>query len=156
MADRKHTDLIVVHCSATFPFLDIGAEEIRVLHASPKGQMVPWNGGQMPAFGWADIGYHYVIRRDGAVDEGRPEDAIGAHVRGYNEISIGICLVGGADGKFDYTRRQLEALAHLIQSILIVKRYSRALVVGHRDYTRNKTCPNFDVKQWWYNGAWKG
>ena len=154
MENRHHTDVIVIHCSATSPFLDIGAGEIRTLHSSPKGEMVPWNGGQMPAFGWDDIGYHYVVRRDGRVERGRDINAIGAHVKGYNSVSIGICLIGGGDGKFDFTKGQMWSLEKLITATLGV--FPHAAVRGHNDYTKYKTCPNFDVKMWWYNGLWQG
>jgi N-acetylmuramoyl-L-alanine amidase len=81
-AIRKKTDLLVVHCAATKASMDIGAKEIRRWHKDR---------------GWDDIGYHYVIRRNGDVEIGRPENAVGAHVAGKNSTSVGICLVGGID-----------------------------------------------------------
>ena len=54
---RKITE-IIVHCSATSPGWDIGVEEIRALHGSSPSIQVPWDGGMLPGFGWADIGYH--------------------------------------------------------------------------------------------------
>jgi N-acetylmuramoyl-L-alanine amidase len=104
--------------------------------------------------GWDGCGYHFVIKRDGNVEEGRHIDAIGAHTKGYNQVSIGICLAGGWKGKFDFTRKQMDALEALIQSLKLVKAYSGARVGGHRDYDKNKQCPGFDVTEWWYNGKW--
>ena len=63
----RDINLLVVHCSATQAGLDVGAAEIR-----------KWHVGQ----GWKDIGYHYVIRRSGAIEPGRPESEVGAHAQG--------------------------------------------------------------------------
>lgn len=117
--------------------MDIGVEEIRQWHLEK---------------GWTDIGYHYVIRRDGNVEEGRQDDQMGAHVKGYNQVTLGICLVGGWKGKFDFTRKQMDALEALVSALLL--KYKKAVVKGHRDIDNKKTCPGFDVPQWWYNGEW--
>jgi len=74
-------NLIVVHASYTPPSMDIGAETIRDWHVNDNG--------------WDDIGYHYVITRAGEVEVGRPLEMAGAHVRGHNDDSIGVCLIGG-------------------------------------------------------------
>ena len=65
---------LVVHCSATPASRDIGAKEIDLMHRQK---------------GWRCIGYHYVIRRDGRVEAGRPENEPGAHVEGHNGHSLG-------------------------------------------------------------------
>ncbi|MGG5832633.1 peptidoglycan recognition protein family protein, partial [Bacillus pumilus] len=85
---RESTDAIFVHCSATKPSQNVGVREIRQWH---KEQ------------GWLDVGYHFIIKRDGTVEAGRDEMAVGSHAKGYNHNSIGVCLVGGIDdkGKFD-------------------------------------------------------
>ena len=72
---------IILHCSATPASMDIGAKEIRDWHV---------NGNH-----WRDIGYHWVIRRDGTVEKGRPEYQVGAHCLNHNANSIGVCMVGG-------------------------------------------------------------
>ena len=64
---RKKTEYIVVHCSATRPEMDIGVQELRKWHMKK---------------GWTDVGYHYVIRRNGTVERGRHPAAIGSHVKG--------------------------------------------------------------------------
>lgn len=130
-------DYIVVHCSATKPEQDIGADEIRLWHRQR---------------GWLDIGYHKVIRRDGTVEDGRPLHAQGAHARGFNDVSIGICLVGGINARGkpanNYTTEQLTALAALLDSLQM--RHPRANVLGHRDLPNvAKACPCFDVKPWY-------
>lgn len=134
---------IIVHCSATPADMDIGAPEIREWHVNGNG--------------WDDIGYHYVIRRDGIIDGGRPLEIMGAHAGGHNEDSIGICLVGGVDAddrrtaEFNYTREQMRALERVIETMM--QRYGSALdVLGHRDLPGvSKACPCFDVRRWWYN-----
>lgn len=132
---------IYIHCSATGPDLDIGAAEIRQWHTDPK----PYGNG------WADIGYHYVIRRDGSVEKGRDESVPGAHVLGHNKSSLGVCLVGGVDqnGKPDcnFTRSQWGSLAALMLNI--TQRHPQAIVRGHRDADSGKDCPTFDAAAWW-------
>ncbi|MCQ1855985.1 N-acetylmuramoyl-L-alanine amidase [Neorhizobium galegae] len=103
------------------------------------------------ANGWLMFRYHYVIRRDGRVEIGRPVDAIGAHVEGYNSISVGICLVGGVDAKGhsedNFTSAQYAALAELL--IQLKAKYPKATIQGHRDFPKvAKDCPCFDVRNW--------
>ena len=97
---------LVIHTAATRPSMDIGVKEIRQWHK---------------AKGWSDIGYHYVIRRDGRVEKGRPESRVGAHVAGYNRDSIGICLVGGVSENLvpenNYTEAQWKALEELLHKL---------------------------------------
>lgn len=145
---RKHTDLIVIHCSATQPEHDIGVAEIDAWHKNR---------------GFAAIGYHWVIRRDGALEPGRPEWAVGAHVHGHNSDSVGVCLVGGVGeaGKPEnnFSTSQFERLRGLLADLLA--RYPGAEVLGHRDLSPDidgdgvvepwewiKACPCFDVRGW--------
>ena len=129
---------IIVHCAYTKPSMDIGVAEIRQWHLDR---------------GWADIGYQYVIRRDGMIEKGRDldkdgnvDEETGAHTLGHNVGSIGICLVGGMDeeGKPDcnFTWMQYRTLKNLIENLQT--RYPNTPVHGHRDYA-NKECPCFDV-----------
>ena len=128
---------IVIHCSDTGAGQDIGAKEIRAWHTAlpPMGN------------GWADIGYHYVIRRNGIIESGRPEDVVGSHVQGHNANSIGVCMVGGAHGFCNFTWQQWGTLRSLIQDLLI--RYPNAAVYGHHDLNPAKACPSFDARAWW-------
>lgn len=135
---RKRTDFIVIHCSATRAIQNIGAKEIRQWH---KAQ------------GWADIGYHFVIRRNGAVEKGRAIDAIGSHVKGHNANSVGVCLVGGLGNQApwppenNFTREQWASLKKVVADLL--KKYPKAKVLGHRDFPGvAKACPCFDAKVW--------
>lgn len=117
--------------------MDIGVREIREWHLDR---------------GWSDIGYHYVIRRNGNIEEGRPESYVGAHTIGKNDRSLAICLVGGDTerGYPNFTRKQFETLIYLINSLLL--KYPKATVHGHNEFTTEKTCPVFDVKEYWYGG----
>jgi N-acetylmuramoyl-L-alanine amidase len=134
---RTRTDHIVIHCSATRGVQDIGAAEIRRWH---KAQ------------GWADIGYAYVIRRNGKVEKGRAQGSVGSHVKGHNHSSVGVCLVGGLDDKTwrpvdNFTAAQWASLKALIAKL--VKDYPKARVLGHRDFPGvAKQCPCFPAKVW--------
>jgi len=149
---RVRTDFIVVHCAATPPSADIGAAEIDGWHK---------------AKGWRGIGYHYVIRRNGEVEPGRPEGEHGAHEPAVNARSVAVCLVGGVrqvedrDGKEDidgprwdfepennFTEEQFASLRRLLGELKA--RYSSAQILGHRDIPGvKKACPSFDVRAWW-------
>ncbi len=133
---RKSTDFIVIHCSATPAGMDIGAKEIDRWHR---------------AKGWFRIGYHFVIRRDGSIEYGRELNAVGAHAVGFNERSIGICLVGGVakDNKTpenNYTPAQWLTLEKLVSEL--EQQFPKAKVVGHRDLNPGRGCPSFNVKDW--------
>ena len=123
-------NLLVVHCSDTPNHLssNISASYIHNMHLN---------------FGWDGIGYHKIISRNGKVENGRPDYWIGAHVKGKNKISLGVCLIG--QNKF--TKKQFQSLEKVLKNWK--KLYPKAKILGHRDahYTK-KTCPNFDVAEW--------
>ena len=132
---------VILHCADTRPDwmngrpLSEKVAEIRRWHVQQRG--------------WRDIGYHWVIDRDGKVASGRREAEIGAHVEGHNRGTIGICLLGGfgasADDPFakNFTAAQAAAAKRLIAEIkgrtVILK------VSGHNDYAA-KECPGFKVR----------
>lgn len=139
----RRIDMIVVHCSWTPPSADIGAHEIRQWHVDGNG--------------WSDIGYHYVICRNGEVETGRDLDGdgdvleeVGAHAFGFNAHSVGICLVGGKgeDGgdETNFTEAQYLSLKGLLREL--GWKCPGAQILGHNDLTDAKTCPTFDVKAW--------
>jgi N-acetylmuramoyl-L-alanine amidase len=126
----KSVDYIVVHGSETKDDKDIGVEEIRRAHRQK---------------GWLDVGFHFIIRRDGMVERGRPHDVPGAHVRGYNHVSLGICLVGQT-----YTDVQMKELEVLVRDLR--KLHPNAIILGKRDLGKvNTHNPGFDVSHWWNN-----
>src|SRR5471030_3257168 len=103
LTDRRTTELLVVHCSATPATMDIGVREITQWHIRR---------------GFDTVGYHYVIRRNGELETGRRESAVGAHVKGHNANSIGICLAGGVDARNkpenNFTAAQFNTLERLL------------------------------------------
>ncbi len=131
----RRIDKIIIHSSATPPEMDIGVAEIDQWHKER---------------GFSQIGYHFVIRRDGAIERGRPVCATGAHARGYNLHSIGICWIGGYNNNKDKqpednrTDEQKPSMVMLIKSLLVV--FPIDEVFGHRDIA-NTACPSFDVKK---------
>jgi len=141
---RTITD-IVVHCTATRAWQDFSADDIRRMH---KAQ------------GWSDIGYHYVVRLDGTIENGRDVDIIGAHVEGHNKNSIGVVYVGGLDnqGKAKDTRTENQKKSLLLLLMDLRKLYPKAKISGHRDFSPDKNgdgtispdefikaCPCFDA-----------
>ncbi len=135
---RNHTNYIVIHSAATKPSFNGGIEDIDRWHRDRGFDMV---------------GYHYVITRDGAIQHGRDLAVMGAHAKGHNHESIGICLIGGVnddmDAEFNFTRQQLAALEDVLNDMLAV--YYNAEVIGHRDIMADghTKCPSFNVGAWW-------
>lgn len=132
-------EYIVVHAADTKPSMDIGVEEIRKWHVEERK--------------WSDIGYHFVIRRDGSIEAGRPLDIPGAHVRGFNSVSWGICMAGGmtehGTSDCNFTKRQYFSLDILITELL--DKAPQAKAQGHRDFKGVvKTCPNFNIREFYY------
>lgn len=131
---------IILHCAGTRPDWMAGrplaekVAEIRRWHIHGRG--------------WRDIGYHWVIDRDGAVAPGRPETEIGAHVEGHNRGTIGICLLGGygasAGDPFgkNFTAAQEAAVKRLVREIR--GRTEIRSITGHNDHAV-KACPGFRV-----------
>ena len=87
------------------------------------------------------IGYHFVIDADGTLENGHKIGEIGAHCKGQNQGSIGICLVGTDR----FTMRQWDVLAKLINEL--AQKYPQATLHGHREFAA-KICPGFDVAEW--------
>ena len=126
----REINLIVIHCAATTPSMDIGVREIREWHL---------------ARGWSDIGYHYVIRRSGLIEIGRKLEIAGAHAQGYNAKSIGICLAGGLN-EFDFSVKQLAALETKLTRLMA--QFPDVKICGHHDLNPDKECPRFNVGEW--------
>jgi N-acetylmuramoyl-L-alanine amidase len=146
---RRNITKIIVHCSATPEGEDKTVADIRADH---KKQ------------GWSDIGYHYVVYRDGTVHEGRDVDIQGAHCadNGGNIGSIGVCYIGGVEKRkagIPYaklkpkdTRTDAQKVALLNLLLTLRKLYPQAKIYGHRDFDMHgKTCPSFDAKKEYSN-----
>lgn len=130
----RNIEYIIIHCSATREGQDISAATIDKWHK---------------ARGWKGIGYHYVVGLNGQIEFGRPEAEVGAHAKGYNSNSIGICYIGGveSDGrtpKDTRTPQQKESLLQILRALKVD--YPNAIIIGHRDVS-SKACPSFEAKQ---------
>ena len=130
----RELEMIVIHCSATMKSTDYTVERLKRDHL---------------ARGFNDIGYHYVIRRDGAIEQGRPIEKPGAHAAGYNTNSIGICYAGGKGDnnqpEDNRTPEQKQAMYDLVASLK--QQFPQAEITGHRDLPGvHKDCPCFSVK----------
>jgi len=88
------------------------------------------------------VGYHFVITLDGHVQTGRHIDETGAHARGYNNTSIGICLIGTDQ----FTEQQWLALKQQVQALQ--NTFPDINIIGHNQINTHKTCPGFDVPAW--------
>lgn len=130
--NKRNIKEIIVHCSATPEGKDFTVAQIKQWHLQR---------------GFSDIGYHYVIYRDGSVHTGRPESVSGAHCTGHNTISIGVCYIGGCatngtTPKDTRTPAQKVALVKLLKELKA--KYPKATIHSHKDYA-NKACPSFDA-----------
>ena len=124
---------IIIHCSATREGQDIPVETIKKWHTEGRG--------------WTDIGYHFYIELDGAIKKGRDIDKSGAHCKGHNRNSIGVCYCGGveSDGKTPKDTRteiQKESLLHVLKTLMAM--YPLATIYSHNEFA-NKACPSFDA-----------
>ena len=131
--EERRIDTIIIHCTATPPGMKVSVDDIDHWHK---------------ALGWKGIGYHYVVDLDGTVYRGRSVDDVGAHCRGYNAHSIGVCYVGGLDAQGHpadtRTPEQKEALRALVTALK--KQYPNAKVYSHKRFA-NKACPCFDAER---------
>ena len=131
--EGRRIDAIIVHCTATPPGMKVTVDDIDRWHK---------------ARGWKGIGYHYVVDLDGTVYRGRADDCVGAHCKGHNAHSIGVCYVGGLDaqGRPADTRTpaQKDALRRLVGALK--RQYPHAKVYNHRRFA-NKACPCFDAEK---------
>ena len=143
----RKIDLIVIHCSATRADRSLTLDDLEMQHRRR---------------GFNGTGYHYYIRKDGTVHLTRPIERIGAHVKGFNSNSVGICYEGGLDArgnpKDTRTPEQRSALHLLVYQLL--QQFRNARVCGHRDLSPDldgdgkvepwewvKQCPCFEVSK---------
>ena len=157
----REIDELIVHCSDS-EFGD--AETIDGWHTRPKMPLeiaekikrkeLPAKEAHKYGRGWSDIGYHYVVlngRRkargryrtedDGRIETGRPLEIPGAHCRGHNKRSVGVCLIG----KHHFTAKQLlQAIPELVRELGL--NAPKIVIKGHYEYDKGKTCPNIDME----------
>ena len=129
---------IIIHCSATREEQQVSVDTIRDWHL---------------AKGWNDIGYHFYVELDGTIKKGRDIDKIGAHCKGHNRNSIGICYCGGVetDGKTPKdtrTQEQKDSLLHVLKTLKAM--YPEAVIYSHNEFAA-KACPSFDATEEYEN-----
>ena len=137
--NERDIEFIAIHCAATKPSMTVDRERIKGWHLKR---------------GFSDIGYHFYIRQDGSLEFGRPIYKTGAHVAGYNSVSVGVCYEGGIDEEgeaFDTrTPQQKRAIVDLLTELKV--NYPKAIIQGHKDFPKvYKACPSFDAKSEYEN-----
>lgn len=136
--NKRNIKELIVHCSATPEGKDFTVADIKRWHL---------------ARGFSDIGYHYVIYRDGSIHIGRDESISGAHCTNHNSISIGICYIGGcaSDGKTPKDTRTPQQKASLVQLLKTLKaKYPKAKIYPHYKFAA-KACPSFNAEEEYKN-----
>tara|TARA_B110000196_G_scaffold224844_1_gene193752 strand:+ start:84 stop:539 length:456 start_codon:yes stop_codon:yes gene_type:complete len=136
----RNINKLIVHCSATREGQHISIDTIKDWHVNGRG--------------WKDVGYHYVIYLDGRIKKGREDSVQGAHTKGHNKNSLGICYIGGVEAQRDSkgkwpakdtrTCEQKESLKNLLMTLKAM--HPDSIVHGHRDFS-NKACPSFDATE---------
>lgn len=143
-------DSIVVHCADTREDdpatpkneeMDIGVVEIEAWHKE-RALKEPWSKYIDEAGEEKFIGYHYVVRRNGKIEAGRPVHIVGCHTAGFNQKSIGICWVG----RHSMSAAQRYALVDLCAATAIYHGLDSIDIYAHNQFNSKKTCPNFDSK----------
>ena len=136
MNRRKATTMIIINCSATREGQDVKAADIKRWHKER---------------GFDDIGYHYVIDLDGTIEKGRDEALVGAHCKGHNATSIGICYVGGCDKnmkpKDTRTPEQRRSMLSLVRKLVNKYKIPVTQIWAHHDFDKHKACPSFDISE---------
>lgn len=141
----RKIDMIVILCSATRADVPLSPRQLDEMHRQR---------------GFDGCGYHYYVRRDGEICTMRPVDRPGAHAKGYNQHSIGVCYEGGLDeqGRPADTRTELQKRSLRVLVRVLAMDFQTRRIVGHRDLSPDlngdgviepeewtKVCPCFDV-----------
>lgn len=131
--DRK-VDKIIIHTSDSPDTMDIGFEEINQWHKE-RGEWEAYDG-------WIFCGYHVIVRRNGLIEVGRPDNVAGVHCKGHNATSIGIVWVG----RDKMTEEQHQMLLLLVSDKMDLYGLDIKHVFGHYEFNADKTCPNLDME----------
>ena len=131
----RKIDRIVIHCTATKPGHDVDISDVREWHV--KGN------------GWTDVGYHYVIKLDGTIQNGRPVRKMGAGVKGHNRDTIHVAYVGGCDNTGQPANTMNTAQMGAIYEICTAlgRVFGALELIGHNDLTDEKACPSYNVRE---------
>lgn len=153
------TKQVIIHCAATPNGKPISVERIDDMHRRRGFKRTKKN---VAAFNsdLKHIGYNFYIDVDGSCHNGRGLNEVGAHVRGHNRGTVGVCMAGTdkfTDAQWMTLRNLAKALEYMYRNDVVFK--------GHRDYSPDlngdgkitsnefiKLCPGFDVSRWVDNG----
>lgn len=127
--------MVIIHCADTPDTMDIGVDEIDQWHKEMGFKKQPLSARH--------CGYHWVIRRDGTCEMGRHVNEMGAHTRGKNATSLGICLVG----RNCFDEKQIDALKFMVKDTLFYYGIDVKNVFGHYEFDSKKTCPNLNMDE---------
>jgi N-acetylmuramoyl-L-alanine amidase len=127
----RKIEKLVIHCSDSPDPSAIRLKDIEAWHKD-RG---------FTSVSGIHCGYHYVIPRDGTLEVGRPESEVGAHVQGFNSISLGICLVG----RKLFSTEQMDTLFLLLSDLLLKYQLPVGAILGHYELNPHKTCPNMQM-----------
>lgn len=133
MKIKRKINEIIIHCTATEYYLPVTKTDLYRWHVVERH--------------FSDIGYHYLIHQDGSLTTCRPLYLAGAHCKGHNQHSIGICYVGGLFSGTPYDTRSIRAKETLNKLIKdLCNSFPITKITGHNEYS-NKSCPCFDAKK---------
>lgn len=134
---------IIIHCSASSDPKDDNFERLVDFHTSPKTKKFKWGDYDTYGKDFDDCGYHYFITKDGTLYLGRPLHIAGAHCRGHNLDSIGICFSG--DGEL--TESQIRTGKMILGDLKYELGILSENIYPHNHFNKTKTCPNFDIEE---------
>ena len=125
---------IIIHCSATPESREVTVKDLHKWHVEERG--------------WSDIGYHFFIDLEGEIHECRPLERTGAHTKGHNYDSIGVCYAGGLNSDHKPKDTRTEMQKDSLQDLLCQLKglYPKSVVYGHNNFS-SKACPSFDAKE---------
>tara|TARA_R110002020_G_scaffold93467_2_gene225498 strand:+ start:4267 stop:4668 length:402 start_codon:yes stop_codon:yes gene_type:complete len=128
----RNINEIVLHCADTKITQSFSIKDIRKWHVEERG--------------WSDVGYHYYIRLNGNIERGRPVEKSGAHAKGHNSNSIGVCFEGGklSNGDKWVTPLLPQMIGYKKLKDYLFAVYGELKVSAHYEYS-SKSCPNFDI-----------
>ena len=150
MRELKH---ISIHCTDSDVPAHDNVEVIRQWHTLPKipkdvvdkikKGLLPKSTAYQYGNGWKDIGYHWIILKNGDIAEGRPMDVTPAAVGGHNTGMIAIALTG----RNKFSEAQFKSLKRLIKKLMFEHNIGKSYIKGHNEYAGHETrgCPNFNV-----------
>ena len=135
---------VIIHCTASDDEADNRDHALTKLHIMPPDIEVHWNNKQVNCFGFDSVGYHFVVWKTGDIQNFRDLEEMGAHVKGHNGDSVGVCLAG----LNDFSPFQMRQAAKLVWELCQAYGLDPLKDVHpHNKYTDKKTCPNFPLEK---------